>query len=49
VSCANTAEPVEMLFQLLAPIGPRNHVLDEVQIPMGKGNFEGKRAAYCRV
>ena len=32
-----------MPFGLWAEIGPRNHVLDGVQIPMGRGNFEGKR------
>ena len=30
--------------------GPGNHVLDEVQIPYGKGgNFEGKGASHCKV
>jgi len=30
VICAKTAEPIEMLFGLLAGIGRRNHVLDAV-------------------
>jgi len=28
VSCAKTAEPIEMQFGLWAWMGPRNHVLD---------------------
>ena len=28
VSCAKTAEPIEMPFGLWARMGPRNHVLD---------------------
>ena len=28
VSCAKTAEQMEMLFGLLCPLGPRKHVLD---------------------
>jgi len=30
VSCAKTAEPIEMLFGLRIRMGPRNHVLGEV-------------------
>jgi len=41
VSPAKTAEPIEMPFGLRARVDPGNHVLDGVQIPMGKGNFEG--------
>ena len=40
VICAETAEPIDMLFGLWAEMGPRNHVLEGVQI--GRGNFEGK-------
>jgi len=36
------AEPIEMPFVLWAPTGPRNHMLDRVQILMGSGNFGGK-------
>jgi len=36
---AKTAEPVEMLFYGLAWVGPRNHVLDGVKVPHGKGQF----------
>ena len=32
VICAKMAEPIEMPFSLWAPMGPRNHVLDGVQI-----------------
>jgi len=39
---SKTAEPIEMPFGLLARMGPGNHVLDGVQIPMGRGNFGGK-------
>jgi len=28
MSCANTAEPIEMSFGLLTRVGPRNHTLD---------------------
>jgi len=28
VSCAKTAEPIEMLFGLWAWVGPMNHMLD---------------------
>jgi len=38
VSCAKIAEPIEMPFGLWARIGPRNHVLDGVHIPI-KGQF----------
>jgi len=33
VICLITAEPTEMPFGLLALMGPRNHVLDGVQMP----------------
>jgi len=42
VSPAKMAVPIEMLFGLRTRVGPRNHVLDGVQIPHGKGQFEGK-------
>ena len=28
MSCAKTAEPIEMPFGLRIPVGPRNHVLN---------------------
>jgi len=31
VSCAETAEPIDLLFGLWTRMGPRNHVLDGVQ------------------
>jgi len=34
VSPAKTAEPIKMI-----EVGPRNYVLDGVQIPHGKGHF----------
>jgi len=39
VSPAKTAELIEISFGLWAAIGPRNHVLDGVQIPCAKGQF----------
>jgi len=34
VSCAKTAEPIEMPFELWTRMGPRNHVLDgSPQVP----------------
>ena len=39
VSLAKMAELIEMLFGLWALVGLRNHVLDGVQIPHGKGQF----------
>ena len=41
VSPAKTDEPIEMPFGLWTQVGQRNHVLDAVQIPMGRGIFEG--------
>jgi len=41
VTPAKTAEPIEMPFGLRTLVGPRNHVLDGVQIAHGKGNFLG--------
>ena len=42
MSHAKTAEPIELLFGLWVRMGPRNHNLDGVQIPHGKGQFLGK-------
>jgi len=39
VSPAKTAAPIEMPFGLRTRVSPRNHVLDGVQIPHGKGQF----------
>ena len=36
VSCAKTAEPIEMPFGVWTWVGQRNHVLDGTQIPPGK-------------
>jgi len=38
------AEPIEMPFGLRTRVGPKNHALDGVQIPHGKGDFEGEGA-----
>jgi len=43
-------EPIEMPFGLRTLLGPMNHVLDRGPYPpMGRGNFLGKGAAYCKV
>jgi len=50
VSPAKTAAPVEVPFGLRTWVDPRNHVLDGVQIPHGKGQLWGqKRASHCKV
>jgi len=50
VSCAKTAEPIEMPSELLAQMGSGNHVLDgDLDSPTKRGNFEGKMAAHCKV
>jgi len=51
VSPAKTAEPVKMPFGLWTRVGPKNyHVLDgSPDLPMVRGNFEGKGAAHCKV
>jgi len=41
VSPAETAAPIEMPFGLKTRVCSGNHVLDGVQIPDGKGHFEG--------
>jgi len=39
VSCAETAEPIEMPFEKLNHAGPMNHVLDGGPETHGKGHF----------
>jgi len=39
VGCVKTDVPTEMPYGLWARIGLKNHVLDEVQVPHGKGQF----------
>jgi len=46
---AKMAELIKMLFGLWTRVGSRNHVLDGVQIPYGKGQFLGEWTAYCKV
>ena len=36
-----TAEPIEMRFGELTRVGPRNHVLDRIEIPTGSCKFLG--------
>ena len=42
LSSAKTAELIKMLFEVVTLMGPRNHVLDGVEITSGRGNFLGK-------
>ena len=43
VNCAKMAEPIEMPFGVLTRLGPRNHVLDGVQITPCQGSiFRGR-------
>jgi len=39
VSCAETAEPIEMLFGLWTQVGPKKHVLDWGYYPHAKGSI----------
>jgi len=44
VSPAKMAEPIKMLFRLRTRVGPRNRILDGVQIPFHeRGNFEEEK------
>ena len=44
------AELTEMLFGLRTRVGPRNHVLDGVQIPLwGGAILSGEGAAHCKI
>jgi len=42
------AEPIKMPFGLRTWVGPRNHDGGQ-RPPMGRVNFEGERAAHCKV
>jgi len=37
-----TAEPIEMPFGFTIRVGHRNHMLDVVQVTMGRGSYEGR-------
>jgi len=41
LSCAKTAEPIEMPFWMKTQVGPMNHVLHGLQIPQGEGAIFG--------
>jgi len=43
------AEPIKMPFWLWTWVGPRNHELDGVQIPMGRNILEGEGVAHCKL
>jgi len=44
LSCAKTAEAIEMLFGLRAWVATRNHILDGGTDPYAKEHFLGERA-----
>ena len=49
IICAKTAEPIQMPFGLWARMGPRNHVLDGIQITSWEGAILGEMDGYCKV
>ena len=50
MSCAKTAELIEMPFGLRTRVGPRNHVLDAVETaPWEWAILKGKGEASCKV
>jgi len=49
VTPAKTTGPIQMSFGLWTQMGPRNRVLDGVQIPHAKGQFDTKEAAQCEL
>jgi len=49
VSPVKTAKPIEMSFGLWARVGSKNHVLDAVHIPRGKGQFLGEKRCAKRL
>jgi len=49
VSTPKMAEPIKMPFGLWTLVGPRNHILNGVQIPRGKWQFLGEGVAQCKV
>ena len=50
VSPAITDELIEMPFGFWTRVGPRNHVLDRVQIPLWQGtSLRGEGAARCKI
>jgi len=45
VSCAKTAEPIEMSFELRTQMDLGNHVLDGSPDPHVEGNYKGKKGS----
>jgi len=41
MSCAKTAKPIKVALRGQTCVSPRNHILDRIQIPTGRGTFEG--------
>jgi len=48
ISPARLAELIEIPLGFWTQVGPRNHGLDEVQIPI-RGNFEVRKDGPCKV
>jgi len=43
MSCAKTAEPIEILFVMVSRVDPRSHALDgSPDFPLRRSNFEGQ-------
>ena len=48
VSCAKTAEPIEMPFWMKTQVGPRNHVIDGAADPQGEGAIFGSCPVHSK-
>jgi len=44
MSCAKTAEPIEMPLGMKNSVGPMNRVLEEVETSKGRGILRGSRS-----
>jgi len=49
VSCAKSAEPIEMPFGLWTQVGPRNHVLSGAWIPQERGNLGPAMRPFIKI
>jgi len=48
--CAKMAEPIEMPFETLSLVNPRNHALDVgADAAMGRGTFRGVSSPLHRI
>jgi len=46
MSAAKTAEPIEIPFGIITRLGPRNHVLEAVQIPTREGEIPKAKSCW---